>query len=85
MTSRFKPPILPAAFSGIVPGPAAGLGNAWPAAYQVWPMPAVVGEALMALPPPDSGRRNHFIWPSNLAAPLALFDSRSSASRPPAA
>jgi tellurite resistance protein len=31
MTSRFKPPILPAAFFGIVQGPA-GLGNAWRAA-----------------------------------------------------
>jgi hypothetical protein len=29
--------------------------------------------------------RDHFIWPSNLAAPLPVFDSRSSASRPPAA
>jgi tellurite resistance protein len=31
MTSRYKPPILPAAFFGIVPG-LAGLGNAWRAA-----------------------------------------------------
>jgi hypothetical protein len=29
--------------------------------------------------------RDHFIWPSNLAAPLPVFDSRNSASRPPAA
>ena len=29
--------------------------------------------------------RNHLIWSSNLAAPLPVFDSRSSASRPPAA
>jgi uncharacterized protein (DUF302 family) len=29
--------------------------------------------------------RHHFIWPSSLAAPLPVFDSRSSASRPPAA
>ena len=29
--------------------------------------------------------RDHFIWPSSLAAPLPVFDSRSSASRPPAA
>ena len=32
----------------------------------------------------ESGR-DHFIWPSSLAAPLPVFDSRSSASRPPAA
>lgn len=129
----------------------AGLGNTWRAAHEVWRMPAVVGEALMALaavvwalllllfilrwvfsreeslgeahhpvqcyfiglagvstmlialaalphsrlvaerrprnpsPPDDSGRRNHLIWPSNLAAPLALFDSCRNASRPPAA
>jgi|RhiMethySRZTD1v2_1073278.scaffolds.fasta_scaffold508820_2 hypothetical protein len=31
--------------------------------------------------PPDV----HFIWPISAAAPLAVFDSRSSASRPPAA
>jgi hypothetical protein len=29
--------------------------------------------------------RHHFIWPSNLAAPLPLEDKRLSASRPPAA
>jgi hypothetical protein len=29
--------------------------------------------------------RGHFIWPSNLAAPLPVFDISSSASRPPAA
>jgi hypothetical protein len=41
---------------------------------------------------PDQGsdaalgkNRDHFIWPSNLAAPLPVFDNRSSASRPPAA
>ena len=27
----------------------------------------------------------HFIWPSNLAAPLPVFDRRNSAARPPAA
>jgi tellurite resistance protein len=48
MTSRFKPPIIPAAFFGIVLG-LAGLGNAWRAAHQVWRMPALVGEVLMAL------------------------------------
>jgi hypothetical protein len=30
-------------------------------------------------------RTAYLIWPISLAAPLALFDSRSSASRPPAA
>jgi len=48
MTSRFKLPIIPGAFFGIVLG-LAGLGNAWRAAHEVWRMPAVVGEALMAL------------------------------------
>jgi tellurite resistance protein len=48
MTSRFKPPIVPAAFFGIVLG-LAGLGNAWRAAHEIWHMPALIGEALMAL------------------------------------
>jgi tellurite resistance protein len=48
MTNRFKPPIIPAAFFGIVLG-LAGLGGAWRAAHQIWQMPAVLGEALMAL------------------------------------
>ena len=48
MTTSFKPPIVPAAFFGIVLG-LAGLGSAWRAAHQVWQMPAMVGEALMAL------------------------------------
>jgi tellurite resistance protein len=48
MTTRFKPPIIPAAFFGIVLG-LAGLGNAWRAAHQIWQTPAFVGEALMAL------------------------------------
>jgi tellurite resistance protein len=38
MTSRFKPPIIPAAFFGIVLG-LAGLANGWRAAYQVGPCP----------------------------------------------
>jgi tellurite resistance protein len=45
---RFKPPIVPAAFFGIVLG-LAGLGNSWRAAHQVWQAPAPIGEALMAL------------------------------------
>jgi hypothetical protein len=48
MTARFKPPTIPAAFFGIVLG-LAGLGNAWRAAHQAWQLPALVGEALMAL------------------------------------
>ncbi len=43
-----KPPVVPAAFFGIVLG-LAGLGNAWRAAHQVWQLPAIIGEALMAL------------------------------------
>ncbi len=48
MSQRFKPPIVPAAFFGIVLG-LAGLGNAWRAAHQVWHLPAIVGEILLAL------------------------------------
>src|SRR5258706_980528 len=48
MTPRFKPPIIPAAFFGIVLG-LAGLGNAWRAGHEVWLLPALIGEALMAL------------------------------------
>jgi len=48
MTIRFKPPIIPAAFFAIVLG-LAGLGNAWRAAHQIWQLPAVVGEVLMAV------------------------------------
>ncbi|GMO26162.1 dicarboxylate transporter/tellurite-resistance protein TehA [Bradyrhizobium sp. TM233] len=48
MSNGFKPPIVPAAFFGIVLG-LVGLGNAWRAAHQVWHLPAVVGEVLLAL------------------------------------
>jgi tellurite resistance protein len=48
MTVRFKPPIIPAAFFGIVLG-LAGLGTAWREAHAVWNAPAIVGEAIMAL------------------------------------
>jgi tellurite resistance protein len=48
MAIRFKPPIVAAAFFGIVLG-VAGLGNAWRAAHQVWQLPALIGEILMAL------------------------------------
>lgn len=48
MSTRFKPPIVPAAFFGIVLG-LAGLGNAWRAAHQVWHLPAMVGEILMGM------------------------------------
>jgi tellurite resistance protein len=43
-----EPPIVPAAFFGIVLG-LAGLGNAWRSAHAVWGAPANVGEALMAI------------------------------------
>jgi tellurite resistance protein len=43
-----RPPIIPAAFFGIVLG-LAGLGSAWRAAHQAWQLPALVGEVLMAL------------------------------------
>ena len=48
MTVRFRPPIIPASFFGIVLG-LAGLGNAWRAAHQAWQLPPLVGELLMAL------------------------------------
>ena len=48
MSKGFKPPIVPAAFFGIVLG-LAGLGNAWRAAHQVWQLPAIVGEIILAL------------------------------------
>ena len=48
VTTGFKPPVVPAAFFGIVLG-LAGLGNAWRAAHEVWQAPAAVGEALMAI------------------------------------
>jgi tellurite resistance protein len=48
MTSRFKPPILPAAFFGVVLG-VGGLGYAWRLAHGVWRAAASMGEALMAL------------------------------------
>jgi tellurite resistance protein len=48
MTTGFRPPTIPAALFGIVVG-LAGLGSAWRAAHQVWQLPALVGEVLMAL------------------------------------
>ncbi|MCK1391217.1 dicarboxylate transporter/tellurite-resistance protein TehA [Bradyrhizobium sp. 1] len=48
MSNGFKPPIVPAAFFGIVLG-LAGLGNAWRVAHQVWHLPAIVGEILLGL------------------------------------
>jgi tellurite resistance protein len=41
-------PIVPASFFGIVLG-VIGLGNAWRAAHQLWGLPAVVGEVVMAI------------------------------------
>ncbi|MBR1089141.1 dicarboxylate transporter/tellurite-resistance protein TehA [Bradyrhizobium manausense] len=48
MSMGYKPPIVPAAFFGIVLG-LAGLGSAWRAAHQVWHLPAIVGEIILAL------------------------------------
>lgn len=48
MSAGFRPPVVPAAFFGIVLG-LAGLGGSWRAAHQVWGLPAIVGEALLAL------------------------------------
>lgn len=47
-TSRFALPFVPASFFSIVLG-LAGLGAAWRGAHELWHLPAVVGEALMAL------------------------------------
>lgn len=46
-TSKLNLPFVPAAFFGIVLG-LVGLGSAWRAAHQVWHLPAIVGESLMA-------------------------------------
>ncbi|CAN5363689.1 dicarboxylate transporter/tellurite-resistance protein TehA [soil metagenome] len=48
MTLHFKPPLVPAAFFGIVLG-LAGLGNGWRLAHQVWNLPAMIGEILNLL------------------------------------
>ena len=49
MTARaVRLPIVPASFFGIVLG-VIGLGNSWRAAHQLWHVPAVIGEILMAL------------------------------------
>ena len=41
-------PRVPAAFFGIVLG-VVGLGNSWRVATQVWHLPAVIGEVVLAL------------------------------------
>ena len=46
--SRFQPPFVPAAFFSVVLG-VAGLGAAWRGAHEVWHLPAVIGEVLMAV------------------------------------
>lgn len=46
--SGFHLPIIPASFFGSVLG-LAGLGGCWRAAGDVWAMPAIVGESLLAL------------------------------------
>lgn len=48
MSAAFRPPVVPAAFFGIVLG-LAGLGGSWRLAHQVWDLPAAVGEVLLAL------------------------------------
>lgn len=48
MTTVARLPNVPASFFGIVLG-LAGLGNAWRAATAAWHLPAVIGEALMAV------------------------------------
>jgi tellurite resistance protein len=48
MPKPFKLPIVPASFFGIVLG-VAGLGNAWRVAHRVWQLPAVIGEAILAV------------------------------------
>lgn len=48
MSSSFKPPVVPAAFFGMVLG-LAGLANAWRAAHRVWGLPAAIGEVLTAI------------------------------------
>ncbi|WP_246755835.1 hypothetical protein [Bradyrhizobium sp. CCBAU 53338] len=63
MSNVFKPPIVPAAFFGIVLG-LAGLGLAWRAAHQVWHLPAIVGEIILGLA--------SVVW----AALIALFALR---------
>ncbi|MCA0405365.1 MAG: dicarboxylate transporter/tellurite-resistance protein TehA [Proteobacteria bacterium] len=47
-STRLTPPIIPAAFFGMVLG-LGGLGNAWRAASRVWGMPTLVGEVLSLL------------------------------------
>ena len=46
---------------------------------------AVAKAATIGISLTKTGGRIHLIWPSNLAAPLAVFDISSNASRPPAA
>ena len=48
MTRHYRAPVFPAAFFGMVLG-LAGLGTAWRLAHQVWGLPEVVGEVLLAL------------------------------------
>ncbi len=48
MPSPFRPPLVPAAFFGIVLG-LGGLTGAWRAAHRVWGLPALIGEVFMVL------------------------------------
>jgi tellurite resistance protein len=47
MNDATEPAVIPASFFGIVLG-LAGLGNAWRVAHQVWELPAIAGEAILA-------------------------------------
>jgi tellurite resistance protein len=47
VVSQHPVPVIPASYFGMVLG-LSGLGNAWRVAHQVWNLPAVVGEVLMA-------------------------------------
>jgi tellurite resistance protein len=44
--TRFNPPIVPAAFFGMVLG-LAGLGAAWRAAHLAWDLPSIIGELVV--------------------------------------
>lgn len=47
MGITFKPPVVPAAFFGIVLG-LGGLGNGWRIAHRLWDVPAFIGEDILA-------------------------------------
>src|SRR6478609_10300692 len=56
------------------------------AGNQGWHGSSITASAPKSMCPARSQSKcDHFIWPISAAAPLVVFDSRSSASRPPAA